>query len=94
MRMSAERGKSRMAEAEISPAMVRGARAVAQWSQEDLAKRAMVSRATLEKFENGKSTPNTNNLRSIRNAFEAAGFRLVYSSPDKLSGLAFPEHWK
>ena len=32
---------------------------------EDLAERALVSRATLEKFENGRGTPNTNKVGRI-----------------------------
>ena len=54
----------------------------------------MVSRATLEKFENGRSTPNTNNLRSIRVAFEAAGFRFVVAPKAERAEMTFPEVWK
>ena len=92
--MFSERGKGRMIEAGISAAQCRAARAAVQWSQEELAERAMVSRATLEKFENGRGTPNTNNLRSIRVAFEAAGFRFVVAPEAERAEMTFPEVWK
>ena len=54
----------------------------------------LVVLATLVKVENGPGTPNTNNLRSIRPAFEAAGFQFVVSSDGDRAEISFRETWK
>jgi len=47
------------------------------WSQERLAEEAKVSRPTLVSFESGLRVAHPNNLRAIREAFEAAGVEFI-----------------
>ena len=55
----------------------RGARAMLGWSQDDLAKAAFVGRQTVTDFERGARVPISNNLVSIRRAFERAGIEFL-----------------
>lgn len=57
----------------ISPAQVRAARAWLRWNQDVLAKKAGVSKDTLNRFEQGKSVPYSETLDLIRKALESAG---------------------
>lgn len=57
----------------MSPAQSRAARALLNWSQEELAEKASVSVTTLRNYERGATAPMTNNLNAIRAALEAAG---------------------
>lgn len=55
---------------DVTPVDVRAARALAQWSQDDLAKAAGVGVSTIADFEKGTRTPIANNMDAIRRAFE------------------------
>lgn len=48
-----------------------------EWTQEDLAQAAGVSRPTIKDFERGARTPHPNNLFSIRKALETAGVEFI-----------------
>ena len=63
----------------ISPEQCRAARAIVSLSQDELARRAQVARATLADFERGERTPHPRNMAAIREALEAAG---VEFTPD------------
>jgi ribosome-binding protein aMBF1 (putative translation factor) len=67
----------------MSPEQCRAARAWLNWSQRALADKAQVSTSTIRNFEAGARVPHPNNMRAIRQALEAAGFRF----PDH--GLTF-----
>jgi len=54
---------------ELAAADVRAARAMAQWSQEELAKAAGVGVSTIADFEKGARQPIANNIEAIRRAF-------------------------
>ncbi|MEG3155724.1 HNH endonuclease [Sphingomonas sp. RB1R13] len=54
---------------ELTPADVRAARAIAQWSQDELAKAAGVGISTIADFEKGTRRPIANNVEAIRRAF-------------------------
>ena len=54
---------------ELAAADVRAARAMAQWSQEELAKAAAVGVSTIADFEKGTRKPIANNIEAIRRAF-------------------------
>jgi transcriptional regulator with XRE-family HTH domain len=54
---------------ELTPTDVRSARAIAQWSQEELAKAAGVGVSTIADFEKGARQPIANNVDAIRRAF-------------------------
>ena len=61
----------------ISPSQCRAARALLGLDQISLAAKANVARNTVADFENGKRTPNTNNLKAITQALEAAGVQFI-----------------
>jgi len=53
------------------------ARALLQWTQRDLAERALINRRTVVNIENGKHIPNSYTLDAIQHAFEAAGIEFA-----------------
>ncbi len=57
----------------ISPEQCRAARALLDWSQQDLAGRAKVARKTIADFELGQVKPYPRTLRDVVGAFESAG---------------------
>jgi len=61
----------------ITPGQCRGARAVLEWSQEQLATEAGVNRMTIADFERGTRSPLRNNLVMIRQAFEQRGITFI-----------------
>ena len=62
---------------EITPKLVRAARALLAWSQQDLAKTAGVATSTVADFERGHRKPVANNAQAIRNALEEAGIQFL-----------------
>ncbi len=61
----------------ISAAQCRAARAMLNWSQDELATNAQVARATIADFERRERDPVRNNMFSIISAFEARGVTFV-----------------
>jgi transcriptional regulator with XRE-family HTH domain len=61
----------------ISAAQCRAARALLDWSQDELAENAQVARATVADFERNARTPMRQNLLSIVSTFEAAGVAFI-----------------
>lgn len=61
----------------ISAAQCRAARALLNWSQEQLAENAQVARATLADFEREGRVPMRQNLLAIVAALEAAGVAFI-----------------
>jgi transcriptional regulator with XRE-family HTH domain len=57
----------------ITPAQCRAARALLDWSQQDLAKAAHLGLSTIRDFEKGRRVPTHNNLRGIKLALEKGG---------------------
>lgn len=68
-------------EIELTGADVRAARAIARWSQEELAKAAGVGLSTIADFENGSRRPIANNVEAIRRAFAARHVRFTPTGP-------------
>ena len=64
-------------EMEISAAQTRAARALLDWSQDQLAENAQVARATMTDFERGNRLPMRQNLLAIRASLEAAGVEFL-----------------
>jgi len=66
----------------ITPAQSRAARALLDWTQEDLAKAAHLGLSTIRDFEKGRRTPTHNNLLGIRTVLEQAGVILIPKNGD------------
>lgn len=62
-----------------SIAQFRAARALVDWSQDELAAIAGVGRATVGDFERGARTPMRQNLRAMRGALEQHGIVFLWS---------------
>lgn len=61
----------------ITPAQCRAARALIQWSQQQLADTAHVGVVTVRQFENSAATPRNATLEVITRALETAGVIFV-----------------
>jgi len=61
----------------MTPAQCRAARALVDWSQQDLADTAKVGNATIRNFEAGRSAPQHSTLQVLCSALEAAGVIFV-----------------
>ncbi len=59
----------------MTPAQLRGARALLDWRQDTLADLAQVSRQTVLDFESGKRTPIRSVTAAIVRALESAGIQ-------------------
>lgn len=60
----------------ITQAQCRAARALLDWSQQDLAKAAHLGLSTIRDFEKGRRVPTHNNLRGIKLALEEEGVEI------------------
>ena len=61
----------------VSPAVCRAARALLNWSQDELAKAARVGVNTVRNFEQEKASPRQAILSAMRSAFERAGVMIL-----------------
>ncbi len=61
----------------MTAGQLRAARGLIGWSQEELAQRAKVGRATIADFEAGKRQPYARTLDELQAALEAAGVIFV-----------------
>ena len=61
----------------ITPAQCRAARALVDWSQQQLADAAKIGNATIRNFEGGKSEPQSATLDVVRRALEKAGVEFL-----------------
>ncbi|RJT28143.1 XRE family transcriptional regulator [Mesorhizobium waimense] len=66
----------------ISAAQCRAARALLDWSQDELAQNAQVARATIADFERNVRQPMRNNLISMVSSLEAAGMAFIAETED------------
>lgn len=74
---------------QITPDQCRAARSLLNWTQEQLATNAVVSRATIVDFESSTRQPMKNNLRSIRDCLFAAGVDFIREEGDLGAGVRF-----
>lgn len=58
---------------DIAPAQLRAARALVDWSRDQLAEAAQTTTRTLARIEAGENVPRPATLAAIRSALEAAG---------------------
>lgn len=63
----------------LRPAQVRGARAMLEMKQEELAKAAGTQRSVLAAFEGGQSTPREATLQRIKAVLEDRGIAFIES---------------
>lgn len=75
-------------EMSISAAQCRAARALLDWTQDQLAENAHVARATVADFERNARMPMRNNRVSIVSALEAAGVAFIREN-DEGAGVRF-----
>ena len=62
----------------LTPTQCKMARAALGWNMKELAEKSGVSAGTIDRFENGRATrPIPANLRSLLQAFEAAGVKFT-----------------
>jgi predicted transcriptional regulator len=61
----------------LSRAQCRAARALLEWSQEELAQHASVTQKTIADFERGATTPYARTITKIIDALELAGVELL-----------------
>jgi len=61
----------------ITPAQCRAARALLDWSQQQLADTSKIGNATIRNFEGGKSAPQHATLDVLQRALEAAGVEFI-----------------
>ena len=61
----------------ITRAQCRAARALLEWNQQELARKASVGIVTVHQFESGVSQPRRATLDVIRRAFESAGVEFI-----------------
>ena len=66
---------------DIGPAQLRAARALVDWSREQLADVAHTTTRTLARFEAGQTDPRPSTLAAIRTALETAG--VVFTNVDE-----------
>lgn len=69
-------------EKSVFPAQCRAARALIEWTRDDLAAACQTARSTLADFEANKRQPHPRTLAAIRTALEAAGVIFIASNGD------------
>ena len=61
----------------LSPAQIKAARALLEWTQADLAGRSELSKTALVNIEGGKSDPRASTLARIERVLEEAGIEFT-----------------
>jgi len=61
----------------ITPAQIRAARAMLDWTQAELASRAGISKTGLNNIERGSSDPKSSTLTAIQRVLEEAGLEFL-----------------
>lgn len=65
----------------MTPEQCRGARAMLDWSQTELGKKAGLSLSTVRDFEKGRRVPHPQNMQTLVEVMEAAG--ITFTVPDE-----------
>jgi len=61
----------------FTPAQCRAARALLNWSQEELVRQSKITKKTIADFERGATRPRSRTLAQLIAAFEAAGIEFL-----------------
>ncbi|NKM30110.1 helix-turn-helix domain-containing protein [Rhizobium laguerreae] len=61
----------------MTPSQCRAARALLDWSQQQLADQSKIGNATIRNFESAKSAPQHATLDVLRRCFESAGVAFI-----------------
>lgn len=72
----------------ITARQIRAARALAGWTQEELAAKAGLSIAALNNLERGATDPRSSTIRAIETAFAAAGVTFIDGGAASIGGGA------
>ena len=64
----------------LNPAQCRAARALLNWSQEDLVRASGITKKTIADLERGATTPRAQTLDQILAAFKAAGIEFLHGN--------------
>ncbi|MGI4943742.1 MAG: helix-turn-helix domain-containing protein [Janthinobacterium lividum] len=70
-------GKWDVMKQDIAPAQLRAARALLDWSRDQLAEAATTTTRTLARLEAGENVPRSATLTAIRTALESAGVEFI-----------------
>lgn len=62
---------------DIAPPQLRAARALVDWSREELALQSKTTARTITRIEAGETVPRLSTLQAIRSALEAAGVEFI-----------------
>ncbi len=73
----------------FSPAQLRAARALLDWTRADLAEKSGVSLMTIQMFEQGASDPRQSTLIALRGALSKASVVFLDESDTRGPGVAF-----
>jgi DNA-binding XRE family transcriptional regulator len=73
----------------LTPAQCRAARALLDWTQDELAERAEVSRSTIRGFESGQHALQRSTAAAMCRALAAGGVILVEADRDGGQGVRF-----
>lgn len=73
----------------LTPAQCRAARALLDWTQDELAEHAEVSRGTIRGFESGQHALQRSTASAVCRALQAAGVVLVDADREAGQGVRF-----
>lgn len=73
----------------ITPAQIRAARGLLDWSQQELADAAGLQRPAVNRIEKGAADPRASTLQRIEDALLAAGVEIVTPADGKGDGVRF-----
>jgi transcriptional regulator with XRE-family HTH domain len=78
----------------LTPEQLRAARALVDWSRDDLAKKSDVSPNTVWGFEQGRSDPKRSTLFKWQRALEAAGVEFIEENEHSGPGVRLAKRGK
>ena len=71
----------------ISARQIRAARALLDWSQQDLADRAIVSVNVIRRLESASVDPRLSTILAVKSALEGAGVEFLFTDVNRGEGV-------